>query len=81
MVEVQLNVDLFFVQVKGDYEREQWKKQKCIESGEILWMLLFLSNSLIVEDDSYNDKVLYVVVVLLIVLFFFRIFIRVFYFY
>ncbi|XP_027059866.1 CWF19-like protein 2 [Pocillopora damicornis] len=41
---------------KGDYEREQWKKQKRIESGETSWMLPSLSNSLTVEDDSHNDK-------------------------
>ncbi|XP_022788862.1 CWF19-like protein 2 [Stylophora pistillata] len=43
---------------KGDYEREQWKKQKRIESGETSWMLPSLSNSLTVEDDTYshNDK-------------------------
>ena len=78
-LEAWLNVDLPFVQAKGDYEREQWKKQKRIESGETSWMLPSLSNSLTVEDDSHNDKVLYVVVVSLTVLFSFRTLIRVLY--
>ena len=78
-LEAWLNVDLSFVQAKGDYEREQWKKQKRIESGETSWMLPSLSNSLTVEDDSHNDKVVYVVVVSLTVLFSFRTLIRVLY--
>lgn len=51
-------MNLHFIQAKEDYEREQRRKEKRIESGESSWMLPSLSKRLTVEDDNYNDKVL-----------------------
>lgn len=46
----------FFMQAKEDYEREQRRKERRIESGESSWMLPSLSERLTAEDES-NDKV------------------------
>ena len=45
-----------FIQAKEDYEREQRRKERRIESGESSWMLPSLSDRLTAEDES-NDKV------------------------
>lgn len=50
------NVFFFFMQAKEDYEREQRRKERRIESGESSWMLPSLSERLTAEDES-NDKV------------------------
>ena len=47
---------IFFMQAKEDYEREQRRKERRIESGESSWMLPSLSERLTAEDES-NDKV------------------------
>ena len=47
---------LLFIQAKEDYEREQRRKERRIESGESSWMLPSLSERLTAEDES-NDKV------------------------
>jgi hypothetical protein len=44
------------IQAKEDYEREQRRKERRIESGESSWMLPSLSERLTVDDES-NDKV------------------------
>jgi len=46
----------FFMQAKEDFEREQRRKERRIESGESSWMLPSLSERLTAEDES-NDKV------------------------
>ena len=45
-----------FIQAKEDYEREQRRKERRIESGESSWMLPSLRDRLTAEDES-NDKV------------------------
>lgn len=47
---------LLLIQAKDDYEREQRRKERRIESGETTWMLPSLSERLAVEDES-NEKV------------------------
>ena len=47
---------LLLIQAKEDYEREQRRKERRIESGESSWMLPSLSERLTAEDES-NDKV------------------------
>ena len=44
------------MQAKEDYEREQRRKERCIESGESSWMLPSLSERLTAEEESI-DKV------------------------
>jgi len=43
------------MQAKEDFEREQRRKKRRIESGESSWMLPSLSERLTAEDES-NDK-------------------------
>ena len=54
MIYLYLMVFLF-IQAKEDYEREQRRKERRIESGESSWMLPSLSERLTAEDE--NDKV------------------------
>jgi len=49
--------DVFLlIQAKEDYEREQRRKERRIESGESSWMLPSLNERLTAEDES-DDKV------------------------
>ena len=47
---------LLLIQAKEDYEREQRRKERRIESGESSWMLPSLSERLTLENDN-KDKV------------------------